>query len=266
MQIGVCSYSFHRLLKDGKQDVFGYISTARQLGCTHLDLWNAHLPAIANGVGPLNADDRQYLARVRAAAADARLPFASLAVDGAHIYEPHPADRAMRRNRAHRHLQAAVALGAHQLRIDAGGPADPTPDVFEIIEAGYRDLVDRAAAEGVQILVENHWGPTNHPDHVCRLLDSVPGLGLLFDSHNWRPETRDAARKRCAPRAAAVHLKSFTWDNQGNETSEENLPAVIDLLKQSNYQGVWSIESVPKELDELTAAKNAVALLKRSLA
>ncbi len=49
MQIGICSYSFHRLLADGKQDIFQYIRDCKALGCTQLDPWNAHLSDLKSG-------------------------------------------------------------------------------------------------------------------------------------------------------------------------------------------------------------------------
>ena len=38
--ISICSYSFHRLLAAGKQDIFRYITDCKELGCTGLDAWN----------------------------------------------------------------------------------------------------------------------------------------------------------------------------------------------------------------------------------
>src|SRR5687768_2191916 len=103
MQIGVCSYSFHRLLRSGQQDIFGYIDACRDLGCTQLDPWNAHLPAIAAGSYPLTDEEKQFLLSVRRAADAAGLPFGTFAVDGAHVYEPDADSRAVNRARALRH-------------------------------------------------------------------------------------------------------------------------------------------------------------------
>jgi len=43
MEVGICSYSYHRLLKAGQHDVFRYILDCKELGCTQLDPWNGHL-------------------------------------------------------------------------------------------------------------------------------------------------------------------------------------------------------------------------------
>ena len=40
IEISICSYSFHRLLAAGKQDIIRYIADCAELGCTQLDPWN----------------------------------------------------------------------------------------------------------------------------------------------------------------------------------------------------------------------------------
>src|SRR5947209_5902451 len=152
MRIGICSFSFHRLLAAGKQDIFRYIKDCEDLGCTQLDPWIAHLSppeeagaVIHGGRNPSRSHetffatpDEAYVRRIVAAACEAGLPFGTLAVDGAHIYEPDEQTRRANRDRAYRWLDVAHQLGAAQVRIDAGGPEEMPPDVFEIIAAGYR--------------------------------------------------------------------------------------------------------------------------------
>ena len=275
MQIGICSFSFHRLLADGKQDIFQYIEDCKALGCTQLEPWNAHLAELKSnddvshvGRKPgqfqhLTAADTDYIARVRQAADKAGLPFGCIAVDGAHIYEPSEEARQANRERAYKWLDIAHQLGASQIRIDAGGPEDMPDDVFAIIREGYRDLIDRAAPMGIEIVVENHWGPTVIPDNVIKLLEGIDGLGLLLDMHNWKPELRAEGRRVCAPYATATHIKTFDFDADGNEISEEDVPTAIRLLLEAGYKGCWGIESVPKNGEEIEAARKTIALLKR---
>src|SRR5262245_52597075 len=134
MRIGICSYSFHRLLAEGKQDIFKFIDDCKALGCTQLDPWNSHLAEVraaddhvARGVPPeeagkLTPAERAYVERVRDAGKKSGLPFGTIAVDGAHIYEAEAEKRDVNRARAYRWLEVAAILGARQVRIDAGGP------------------------------------------------------------------------------------------------------------------------------------------------
>ena len=274
MQLSICSFSFHRLLAAGKQDIFRYITDCKELGCTQLDPWNAHLSDIRSGdevmhaghnpnaSQHLSAGDEDYIDRVKAAAEAAELPFGCIAVDGAHIYEENEEARHANRARAYRWLDVASKLAAKQVRIDAGGPEDMPEPIFDIIVEGYKDVIEKAGERGIQVLVENHWGPTNTPDNVLRLLEAIPGLGLLFDSHNWKDEVRAEARVKCAKFASATHIKTLDWDDLGNEIKDDPETAIRLLLK-TGYKGTWGIESCPADGDEYGGVKKTIALIKK---
>ena len=84
------------------------------------------------------------------------------------------------------------------------GPEELTDEIFEIVVEGYNELIPKAKAAGVEILVENHWGPTKYAENTVRLLEEVDGLGLLFDTNNWAAGTQESAWQMCA-RYARLH-------------------------------------------------------------
>src|SRR5215216_5456639 len=265
MELSICSYSFHRLLEAGKQDVFQYISDCHALGCTQLDLWNGHLPSLlddeARPPSSFTAEDAQlspaeteYLTRIKAAADAVGLPFGCLAVDGAHIYEPSPEARRANQIKADRWLTIAEQLGAQQIRIDSGGTTEMPNEMFEIIVTGYNDLIPRAGEKGIEVVIENHWGASRSPENVVRILDAVPGLGLLYDTGNWPEDRRETGWAQCARYARATHLKTFAFDAEGDETTVD-IPRAIRYLQEAGYQGSWGIESCPRQGDEVEAAK-----------
>ena len=274
MRIGICSFSFHRTVAEGKMDIFSYIQASKDLGCTHLDPWNAHLSLAASGDETLFAgrnpalakleppDDDAFIDHVKGAAAAVGLPFGCIAMDGCYIYESTPDARDVNRKRAYQWLKIAGQLGATQARIDAGGPAEMPDEAFRIIVEGYQDLIARGKDQGVEILMENHFGPSINPDHVLKLLDTIDGLHLLFDTNNWIKTRQREGWERCASRARACHIKTFAFDDQGNETSIDLKPA-FDLLNASNFSGAWGVESVPRDGDELRAAKQTIKLIKK---
>ncbi len=275
MLFSICSYSFHRLLEAGQQDIFRYIADCKTLGAAELDPWNAHLAvvraedAIAQaGRDPagarLSAQSDAYLDRVKAAADEAGLPFGCIAVDGAHIYEETAEQRAHNRAVATRWLDVAERLGARQVRIDAGGPADMPDDVFSIIVDGYRDLVARAADKGLEVLIENHWGPSRLPENVIKILEAVDGLGLLLDTNNWTEGRQHDGWVLGAPHARACHIKTFSFDAAGYEPSVD-LAEAITLLQEAGYDGVWGIESCPTDGDEYAGVRQTIALIERVL-
>ncbi|HXE51435.1 MAG TPA: TIM barrel protein [Tepidisphaeraceae bacterium] len=274
-KIGICSFSFHRLLTSGGHDVFSYIDLCKRLGCTQLDPWNAHLVPPPEGdvvlkVGRnpgqshqlLSPPDEQFTRRVAEAGRKSGLPVGTICVDGAHIYDPTDEARRANRAKALQWLDAAQTLGAGQVRIDAGGPEDMPPDVFRIIVEGYRDLIARAKPMGIEILIENHWGPAIIPDNMIRLLGEVEGLGLLYDTRNWRADLRAEGRRRCAKYARATHIKTRRWDAQGNEL-EDDVEGAVDQLLDAGYTGTWGIESVPADGDEIAGAEKTISLIHR---
>jgi sugar phosphate isomerase/epimerase len=275
MELSICSYSFHRLLEAGQQDVFQYIHDCRALGCTQLDLWNGHLPSLLDDPArppssftpehvQLSPAELDYLARIKASAEEAGLPFGSLAVDGAHIYEASPEAREANRIKADRWLNIAGQLSVEQIRIDTGGSPEMTDEMFDVIVAGYNDLIPRAAEKGMEVLMENHWGASRIPENVVRILEAVPGLGLLFDTGNWPEELRETGWELGARYARATHLKTYAFDAEGNETTVD-IPRAMRTLQASGYQGSWGIESCPRQGDEIEAAKKSIALVRRVL-
>lgn len=276
MKISICSYSFHRLLASGKQDIFQYIEDCKALGCTQLDPWNVHLSKISDGnqvlhIGANPAQshhlagiDDDYLAEVKLAADRAGLPFGCIAVDGAHIYEEKEEDRRRNREKAYRWIAIAKKLGASQIRIDTGGPADMPDSVFEIIVEGYKDVIKRAQETGLEVLVENHWGPTNDPDNVVKLMEALPDLGLLLDSWNWNHGKQAEGWLKCVKYAKLTHTKTFVFTDDGQELTQ-NIPAFCKLLVDSGYTGCWGVESIPADGDEIAGARNTIKLIKRSV-
>jgi sugar phosphate isomerase/epimerase len=269
MEISICSYSFHRALRDGKHDMFQYITDCKELGATQLEPWNGHFKVSDETAGqpPLldTVDGAAYVQKMKAAAAEVGLPFGCVAVDGAHIYEEDAAARQANARRADQWLAVVAELGGRQMRVDSGYRADEWPDdVFDIIVAGYNELIAKAQAKGVEIVIENHWGPSKHPENVVKLMDAVDGLGLLFDTNNWVPEKQELAWEMCAKYATATHVKTFEFDAAGNDPTT-NLTKAINLLRQAGYDGCWGIESVPKNGNEYEGARKTVELIRRVL-
>jgi len=280
MKISICSYSFHRTLLAGKQDIFRYIDDCKLLGATHLEPWIAHF-GTARGLkydegsenkwAMLNSmmeqtlpADPDYLERIVRATHEAGLIMKGIAVDGAHIYDPDESNRQANRERAYQWLDVAESLGATQMRIDCGGGIEMPDDVFRVIVKGYEDLVERGQAKGVEILMENHWGASQNPQNVVKILDAVHGLGLLFDTNNWAEGKQELGWKLCAKYASATHIKTFEFDEQGNEPNVD-LPRVINMLRDAGYDGVWGIESVPRSISEYEAVKRTIDLIQRVL-
>ena len=275
MELSIASYSFHRTLEAGNHDMFRYITDCKELGATQLEPWNGHLAPLRSSIETwkttadpediqFTQEEASYLEQVKRAAIAVNLPFGCLAVDGAHIYEPAPSDRRANRAAAYKWIDVASNLAATQIRIDAGGPEDMPDDIFETIVSGYEDLVARGHSRGIEILIENHWGPSKVPENAIKILEAVRGLGLLFDTNNWEDGRQEEAWEMCAGYARAVHVKPFSFDEDGNDPSVD-LSKAITVLVGTGYDGCWGVESAPTDGDEYGAIVKTFALIRRVL-
>jgi sugar phosphate isomerase/epimerase len=193
------------------------------------------------------------------------LPFGCIAADFVDVYEPDPAKWRAYRERAYRWLDVLAELGTRQVRIEAGGPAEMSDEVFDVLVSGYTDLVARGRERNLEVLVENHRGALQYPENVVRLLEAVDGLGLLFDTNNWARGKQLLGWEMCAPYARATHVKTFTFDENGNDPTVD-LHRGIQLLEEAGYNDAWGIESTPRELDEIEAARRTIALIRQIVA
>ncbi len=273
MKLGICSFAFHRTVASGAMDVAAMFRACKDLGCTQLDPWNAHLcePESAKnslhaGRNPndarLNTPGQAHIEHIIELGKQVGLPFGCIAIDGAHIYEADPAAMKLNREKAYRWIEIAGQLKATSVRIDAGGPEVMDDATLAVIAAGYRDLIPRARKLGLEVLVENHWGPTVIPRNVERLIAAVDGLGLLFDTNNWKEGLQREGWERCAKLANVVHVKTFAFDAAGNDSTVDLAPAFA-LLAKTGFAGTWCVESVPKDGDEIEAARKTIALIRR---
>lgn len=222
MNIGIASYAFHGLLRNGVIDLFGYLESCRyRYDLRTADIWN----------GMLVSTDDDYLAKIKQALAERELVLVNLCVDGPHIWEDDPEVREQHYQSALRYLQIAEFLGAKTLRIDAGVREEQfTPEQFDWIVRRYQEYAQWAHDHGFRVGPENHWGAEVVPDNMRRLCEAVahPGFGVLL---HFRDAEGDAMM---APWAMHTHIT--------RELTEDGLEARMRMLRDAGYNGCWSVE------------------------
>jgi sugar phosphate isomerase/epimerase len=181
------------------------------------------------------------------------------------MFEPTPQAVEDNRKLRYRWLEISKMLGAKELRVDAGGTPEMPEEEFKLIVREYRDIVERGKKAGVPIIMENHWGSSNIPENVVKIMEAVPGLGLLFDTNNWAKGTQERGWELCAKYAKVTHIKTFQFDAEGNDPSV-NLSKAMRLLVGTGYRGCFTVESVPKDGDEYGAVTKTFGLIRRELA
>ncbi|MBI1355053.1 MAG: TIM barrel protein [Acidobacteria bacterium] len=144
------------------------------------------------------------------------------------------------------------ALAEYGLAIDAAArlgcrwarplPLDARPD-FRLYVDGYRRLVERAAPQGVTMLVENWAWLQDDPDAIPRLLDAVgAGVAASPDIGNW---SGDAVRReglaKAFPRAVTCDFKFFDLGPNG-EHERYDLRACFEIGWKLGFRGPWCFE------------------------
>jgi sugar phosphate isomerase/epimerase len=244
MNIGIASYAFHGLLRDGLIDLNGYLESCRyRYDLRTADIWN----------GMLKSLDDDYIAQVKRSLDERELTLVNLCIDGPHIWEDDAEVRERNYQNALRYLQVAKTLDAKTVRIDAGGrDEDFTDEQFETIVKRFREYAQIAYDNGFKVGPENHWGAEVKPENMRRICEAVdhPGFGVLL---HFRGNPGDDLM---APWAMHTHI---AW-----EATQNHLADSIDTLVKVGYQGCWSVEHHSGE-NEYREVAIQIALLRDQL-
>ena len=228
MNVSIASYAFHGLLSEGKMDVFGYLESCKFRYRVELaDIWNGMLPSM----------DADYLRKVRAAMDEKEMGLANLCVDGAHLWDPDPAEREKLYQHALAHLRAGVILGAKTVRIDMG-VREPTfsSEALDYVVKRYQEYAQFAGDHGFKVGPETHWGASLFLENEIMIHDAVahPAYGLLLHIGHW--DAGDPAANDAAVASWAMHTHV---DARVTATCLEER---MTLLQRHGYTGVWGVE------------------------
>lgn len=148
-------------------------------------------------------------------------------------------------------MEAARSLGCHALRVNARGKGTPEELGKRIVESGVK-LAERGKALGLNVVIENHGGPSSDADWLAGVMRGVgsPWFGTLPDFGNFPPEAdRYAAVEKLMPFAKAVSAKSGRFDAQGNEV-ETDYPRMMRIVLEAGYRGFVGVESGARAAEE----------------
>ena len=265
MKVGVSSYSFSRLVRNGVLPQIDVISQAKTLGFEVVEFSTIAVPAGKTLPG--------FAAELRQEAGRVGIPIVNYTI-GADFISGSDGDLRAEIERVRREVDVAAILGAPGMRHDAtaGFPAGHTgPKGFDAalprLAEGCRAVTEYAAAKGIKTMVENHGFFCQDSARVERLVNAVahPNFGVLIDIGNFVCVDEDPAVAvgRLARYASHVHAKDFHikpgtlpvpgegWfvsrgGNflRGSIVGHGDVPVVpcLRALKRVGYDGVLSIE------------------------
>lgn len=157
----------------------------------------------------------------------------------------------------------AKYLGSPSIRVNTGEGADEGA-LRRAIE-GYKELVRTAEEMDVKLLIENHGGISENPDNIIRIMQEVKShhLRICPDFGNFPPEMRYDGLEKLAEYASIVHVKTYEFDERGEETTID-IKRCVDILRKKGFDGYYSIEFGAKG-DQREGVKKSLALLRKYL-
>lgn len=193
------------------------------------------------------------------------------------------ADEAKRKEAVENHykwVDAAAALGCHSIRVNLNGSMDPEVWMPASV-AGLTQLATYAKEKNINIIVENHGGPSSNAELLAEVMEKVgmDNCGTLPDFGNFciKREAGDYYSSKCLeeydrykgtkelmPYAKGVSAKSYSFDEEGNETRVD-YPRIMEIVLDAGYEGFVGVEYEGSELSEEEGILATKKLLERIL-
>ena len=160
-------------------------------------------------------------------------------------------------------------MGAPHIRIFAGkAPKGVNQEEGEknFIEC-YKECLELAAEKGVFLGLENHGGIVAEADALVRIIKAVdsPWAGINLDSGNFSTADPYGDLAKIAPDAVNVQMKMSLKAKGANEREAMDVPKLLKILRDANYQGWFIVEYEEKEDAEIAVPgilKDVAPLLK----
>ena len=278
MKFSICGFSFHRDFFKGECFAATYVQRCKDLGATHLHWW---LPQLLPNIsmdelkawswepGPAEIpswmhapQDQGWIDELNTIIQASGLENEALAMEKGYLVLDDKAEQAKHRQFLIEWIECAGKLGIPSLRVDPGPLRNASPALIDASIEAYKEVSAIGNDHGVRLFIENHWGISQDPCYVNRVLDEVDNIGYLFDSWNWQNDERLAAWDQCLERAETCHIKTFQLGDDGIDAKYPVHDAIQRLAKQDPDR-VWGIESVPEDGDEVAGARRCMDLIRR---
>lgn len=215
------------------------------------------------------AEDTKYLNALNTRADDNGVKNLLIMIDGEGALGDQ--DQIKRKEAIENHykwITAAKHLGCHSIRVNAGGKGKPE-DVASAVVDSLATLTEFSAQENINVIVENHGGPSSNGAWLARIMKAVnnPYCGTLPDFGNFHISKSETYNRykgvaELMPYAKGVSAKSHDFDANGNETATDYLK-MLKIVQEAGYNGYVGIEYEGKTLSEPDGIMATKALLEK---
>lgn len=273
--ISLAAYSLHRTIGPDRTPMLELPRLAREeFGIKAIELVN----------WMLESDDSKYVNTFVQKAQQQGVRILLIMVDRAGAVGATSENARKRAVEGHKHwLEIARTMGCHSIRMNWAGArsntmADPE-ELDNFIRRSVGPLLEictYADQLNLNVLIENHGGPSSHPDALIRLIKAVGHhrFGTLPDFGNFPPrvdpnggpehvDIYDAVDKMM-PYAKAVSAKCYEFDPQSGEETRMFYDKLLEIVVDKHgYDGYIGIEYEGLRMPEFEGIKACKALLER---
>ena len=265
--ISLAGWSLHRMIgrKDDQRDMLDMPQiTVDETGIKAIELVNQML----------RSDSADYISKLSANAAKHDVKVLLIMIDG---QGDAGSTRASGRERAvenhKKWIDIAADMGCHSVRMNWGGAPkdflkekDALEQFIQRSVPSFQAIAEHGDSKGLNVIIENHWGPSSYPDILVDLIKRVdnPSFGTLPDLGNF-PEDVDNydAIDKMMPYAKAVSAKCYDFGADGNETKLDYERLISNVVDKHGYNGYIGIEYEGKRMSEVDGINACKKLLER---
>ncbi len=264
LRLSLAAYSFRDYFKDASHerapqpdsakriDLLQFIDFCAEHGCDGVELTSYYFPPEL---------DPEFLLKIRRHAFMRGVDVSGTAV-GNNFTLPTGEKRDREVAHVKRWIDYAALLGAPHIRIFAGSLSSGMSrgQAVTLCVGAIEECCDYAGSKGIFLGLENHGGIVSDAAGLLEIVRAVksPWFGVNLDTGNFHSDDPYADLVKCAPYAVNVQLKAEIT-RRGREAELSDLPRLVKILRDANYQGYVALEYESKE-DPWTAVP---LLLKR---
>ena len=191
------------------------------------------------------AKDQAYLAQLKKGADDAGVSIGLLMLDtNGSLAAGDGAQRQKAVEKTYPWLDAAAFLGCRSVRVNARGEGSPDELRPRIVDS-CSTLADYAAGRNLNLVIENHGGPSSDPQWLVSVMQAVnkPNFGILPDFGNFPDEVnRYDAVEAFMPYSKGVSAKSIAFTASG-DCAETDFRRMMRIVRDGSYAGYVGVES-----------------------
>lgn len=273
IKYSLAQWSYNRDLFAGDMNTFDFIKKAKEHGFHGVEYVNQFFKD--------KAENNSYLDSLKQISLENQIQNVMIMIDReGDLGDP---DEEKRKEAVANHkkwIDAAAHIDCISIRVNAHGTGTEK-EVLQSCTKSIKELADYGQTKKIQILIENHGGYSSDAAWLLSLYNNIKhsNVSLLADFDNWCIEREDGklwgskcikeydrqkGMKELLPHSKGISIKSFEFDENGNETKMD-YPALFKIMKESNYNSFYAIEYEGHTMDSDEGIKKTKSLAEKMI-